>query len=473
MSKIKFGTDGWRDIIAENFTFPNVRLVAEAIAEYITKTYPQDRPVVIGYDTRFLAKDFAMAVAEVMIGSGLKAIVSKRDVPTPVIAYAAKHMNTAGAVMLTASHNPPQYCGIKYIPDYAGPATKDITDQIVANVERLQIEGTKVQSAHRDVETFDPMPDYLEYIKGKVNFDAIRKADLKIVFDPLYGTGRGYVDTLLDQAGCKVEAMNAYVDPLFGGGMPEPNPRYLGDLRDHILKTGSDLGLATDGDADRFGIMDEGGNYFTPNKVIALLLRHLVKNRGAKGSVIRTVATTHLIDRIAEHYGLEVHETPVGFKYVGEWMRKEAVVIGGEESGGLSVLGHIPEKDGILADLLVAEMVAMEGKPLSAIWRDLIDEVGFEPSNKRLDLHLTEREKEAVLTTFMSAPARFADLKVMRHEQLDGIKYILEDGSWILARPSGTEPIIRIYLEAPGLEQLERLEADVNRLVQSTQVASR
>ncbi|HEY9766618.1 MAG TPA: phosphoglucomutase/phosphomannomutase family protein, partial [Chroococcales cyanobacterium] len=369
MSKIKFGTDGWRDIIAENFTFPNVRLVARAIAEYVKDSYSDDRPVVIGYDTRFLARDFATTVAEVLEGAGIKALLSKRDVPTPVIAFAARNLNTAGAVMITASHNPPQYCGIKYIPDYAGPATKEITDRIVANVERLQKEGNQGEEGHFSIETFDPMPEYLADLRGKVDFEVIRKANLKVVFDPLYGTGRGYADVLLAEAGCQVDSIHAFVDPLFGGGMPEPNPRYLGDLRERILKTGADLGLATDGDADRFGVMDEGGNYFTPNQVIALLLRHLVKNRGAKGSVVRTVATTHLIDRIAAHYGLLVHETPVGFKFVGEWMRKEAVVIGGEESGGLSVLGHIPEKDGILADLLVAEMVAVEGKPLSAIWR--------------------------------------------------------------------------------------------------------
>lgn len=472
MSKIKFGTDGWRDIIAENFTFPNVRLVARAIADYVRGAYPADRPVVIGYDTRFLAKDFATAVAEVLEGAGIHVLLSNRDVPTPVIAFAAKHLNTAGAIMLTASHNPPQYCGIKYIPDYAGPATKDITDQIVANVERLQRDGIDWSEQKTPIASFDPMPAYLDWIQDKVDFEAIRKANLKVVFDPLYGTGRGYVDTILQGAGCQVDSIHAFVDPLFGGGMPEPNPRYLADLRERILKTGADLGLATDGDADRFGVMDEGGNYFTPNQVIALLLRHLVKNRKAKGSVVRTVATTHLIDRIAAHYGLSVHETPVGFKWVGEKMRQDRVVIGGEESGGLSVLGHIPEKDGILADLLVAEMVAVEQKPLSAIWRDLINEVGFEPANKRLDLHLTEREKEAVLCSFNDVSGRFGELKIERRENVDGTKFILEDGSWILARPSGTEPIIRIYLEAPGQEKLGRLETEVNRLVQSTQVAS-
>lgn len=464
---ITFGTDGWRDLIAEGFTFPNVRIVAAAIADYVKGAYPGDRPVLVGYDTRFLAREFAETVMAVMQDMGLQTILSDRDVPTPVIAFAARERKTAGAVMLTASHNPPGYCGIKYIPDYAGPATKDITDQIVANVRRRQASSEPLPTRRVSEPGFDPMPSYLAWIRGLVNAEPIRKAKLKVVYDALYSTGRGYLDALLSEFGCEVTLLHGQRDPLFGGGMPEPAVSQLGELIATVKAQGAALGLATDGDSDRFGVVDTEGRFYTPNQVIALLLRHLVKNRGAKGSVVRTVATTHLIDRLAQHYGVLVHETPVGFKWVGEKMRQEAVIIGGEESGGLSILGHIPEKDGILANLLVVEMVAVEGKPLKQIWADLVAEVGWDPSNRRLDLHLTQAAKDAVLEHFVErTPDAIGGQSVTHVGRADGVKLTLADGSWILVRPSGTEPIIRVYLEAASPSELDRLAAAVNETVE-------
>lgn len=465
---ITFGTDGWRDLIAEGFTFANVRVVAEAIADYVSGAYPSDRPVLVGYDTRFLAREFAETVVAVLASRGLKTLLSERDVPTPVIAFAARERRSAGAVMLTASHNPPQYCGLKYIPDYAGPATKEITDQIVQNVARHLKDVDTLPQGRAVGETFDPMPSYMAWIRGLVPSAPIRQAHLKVVYDALYSTGRGYLDALLTEYGCDVRLLHGHRDPLFGGGMPEPAVQQLGELIATVKSDRADLGLATDGDSDRFGVVDAEGTFYTPNQVIALLLRHLVKNRKQTGVVVRTVATTHLIDRLASHYGVEVRETPVGFKWVGERMRQEAVLIGGEESGGLSVLGHIPEKDGILANLLVVDMVACEGKPLKQIWADLVAEVGFDPANRRLDLHLSEAAKTSVLRMFLEAtPSAIAGQAVVDASRKDGIKLTLADGSWVLARPSGTEPIIRVYLEAASLPALDALEAAVRRLVET------
>lgn len=464
MDQITFGTDGWRDLIAEGFTFPNVRRVAAGIGRYIKATYGADRPIVIGHDTRFLARDFARTVVHVLHSEGLRTLLANRDAPTPVMAFAAQDRPTAGAVMITASHNPPQYCGIKYIPDYAGPATKEITDRIVAEIG--QVSGADLPVGASDGEIFDPAPRYREAIRKYLDFERIRGARLRVAYDAMHATGRGYTDDLLREAGCEVVSLRTTLDPLFGGAMPEPAPRFLGGLIETVTSGGMALGLSNDGDADRFGVVGEDGRYYVPNQVIALLARHLYKNRGMRGAIVRTVATTHMLDRLAEKYGLPVRETPVGFKWVGAVMRQEPVLIGGEESGGLSVLGHIPEKDGILADLLVAEMVAWEGKPLSEIWRDLVAEVGFESQTRRLDLHLSAAAKDAVMDFFRRrTPSEVAGRKVTGTRTDDGVKLLLEGDCWLLARPSGTEPIIRIYLEAPDSGSLEALHKAADALV--------
>ena len=470
MDTITFGTDGWRDLIADGFTFPNVRRVAGALARYIKSAYPPGRPVIVGHDTRFLARDFAATVIHVLQSEGLATLLADRDAPTPVIAYAARELQSAGAVMITASHNPPQYCGIKYIPDYAGPATKEITDRIVAELANVDVDGLPRGATLG--EGFDPAPSYKAAIARYLDMDRIRQAKLEVAYDAMHATGRGYTDALLAEAGCEVTLLRGTVDPYFGGAMPEPAPRYLGMMMETIREKGLALGLANDGDADRFGIVGEDGHFYTPNQVIALLARHLHKNRGMSGAIVRTVATTHLLDRLAEKYGLPLRETAVGFKWVGAVMREEAVLIGGEESGGLSVLGHIPEKDGVLADLLVTELVAWEGQPLSAIWRDLVAEVGLSPSNKRLDLHLTEPAKQSIMDHFKRrTPAEFAGRKVLESRTTDGVKLLLEGDAWLLARPSGTEPIVRIYLEAPTPEALEALERAANTLVDQVSAA--
>ena len=455
--EIKFGTDGWRGIIADDFTFPNVRKVTRAIASYLDTAYTKDRPVLIAYDTRFLADEFARTSAAVLADLGWNVKITDRDCPTPVIAYNARLLNSAGALMFTASHNPAPYCGIKYIPDYAGPATPEITDTIVANIETSsdELPGSNPSGT---ISTFDPKPDYLNFIYTLLDVEKIKSANLKVKYDALYSTSRGYLDEVLQYCGCQLESFHDWRDVLFGGGMPEPKGEQLVELVAAVKADQADLGLATDGDSDRFGIVDEQGNVLTPNTVLLVLARHLIKNKGKSGAIVRTVATTHLLDNFAAKYGLQIYETAVGFKYIGEKMRETAVLIGGEESGGLSIIGHIPEKDGVLADMLVAEAIAYEGKPLSQLVQEAIAEADGPLYNNRLDLHLTEAHKVAVINSYtQNPPSEVAGIKVKEVGRKDGIKLYLEEGSWVLLRPSGTEPLVRVYMETNSPEKLSQI----------------
>lgn len=466
---IKFGTDGWRGIIADDFTFANVCKVTRAIARYLETAYSKDRPVLIAYDTRFLADQFARTAAEILVDEGWTVKIVERDCPTPVIAYNAKHLNSAGALMFTASHNPAPYCGIKYIPDYAGPATTEITDTIVANIASASEEPPSGKNTDR-ISTFDPKPDYFKFIYTLLDVERIRSAQLKVKYDALYSTSRGYLDTVLEHCGCETETFHAHRDVLFGGGMPEPKGEQLVGLVEAVRKDSADLGLATDGDSDRFGIVDEQGNVLTPNTVLLLLARHLLKNKGKTGAIVRTVATTHLLDNLAAKYGLELHETAVGFKYIGQKMRETDVLIGGEESGGLSVIGHIPEKDGVLADMLVAEAIAYEGKPLSQLVEEAIAEAGGPLYNHRLDLHLSNPHKAAVLDSFTkNPPTDVAGIKVKEVGRKDGIKLYLEDGGWVLLRPSGTEPLMRVYMETDSPEKQNQIASHMEKVIHQIQ----
>lgn len=469
---IKFGTDGWRAIIADQFTFDNVELVTKAIAAYIKTAYPAEKPVIIGYDTRFLADKFALRAAETLNKLGFNVLITEIDAPTPVVAYAAKNLNSAGALMFTASHNPPEYCGIKYIPDYAGPATPDITDVIVENVAKLQQGDESVVSpAEKEgtTERFDPKPEYFKWIDTLIDFDKIKSANIPVYYDPLFATGRDYFDGILEKHDIKVTTINNWIDPLYGGAMPEPKPEFLEELIALLKENPGSIGFSNDGDADRFGVVDDNGKYVTPNEVIAILFKHLVKNKNRKGSVVKTVATSQMIDKIAKMYGdIKVHETPVGFKYVGQVMRQEDVIVGGEESGGLSIWGHIPEKDGILANLAILEAIAYAGKPLSQMVTELKNEIGTHYINHRIDLHLTEETKDAAMKMFNeNPPSEVAGIKVKEINRADGIKFIMEDGeSWILVRASGTEPLLRIYFETDSQDKLDKLVNDIKAIVE-------
>jgi phosphomannomutase len=455
--QIKFGTDGWRGIIADDFTFANVCKVTRAIAAYLSTAYTQDRPVLVAYDPRFLADKFARMSAEILADLGWTVKIVDRDCPTPVIAYNARLLNSAGALMFTASHNPAAYCGIKYIPDYAGPATLAITDTIVANLDHAS--DAPPENKHSDkITTFDPQPEYFKFIYTLLDVDRIRSAKLKVKYDAMYSTSRGYLDQVLLHCGCEIETFHMQRDVLFGGGMPEPKAELLGELIAAVRQDKADLGMATDGDADRFGVVDELGNMLTPNTVLLVLAKHLIKNKGKTGAIVRTVATTHLLDNFAAKHGIPLIETAVGFKYIGEKMREIPVLIGGEESGGLSILGHIPEKDGILADMLIAEAIAYEGKPLSQIVAEVIAEADGPLYNRRLDLHLDNAHKQTVMKTYTEhPPTQIAGIDVKEVGRQDGVKFYLTDGSWVLLRASGTEPLIRVYLETHSAAQLTKL----------------
>ncbi|WP_449240392.1 phosphoglucomutase/phosphomannomutase family protein [Desulfoscipio gibsoniae] len=490
MKKIKFGTDGWRGIIADDFTFDNLRIVSQAVAEYINGLDAGHKGVVVGYDNRFLSDRFADTVADVMIQNGIKVYLSGEPLPTPVTAFAVKVHEAAGAVMLTASHNPPEYNGFKFIPDYAGPALPYITGAIEENIARLQ--GRAAQMYRGDQEQamelaavlngagaagkavrageprvaeriiIDPRAEYFEHLEQLVDMEAIGRANLQIMVDPMYGSGMGYLDVLLKKAGCRVEECRCCRDPLFGGGMPEPTCETLDGVCSWVKGEQGSLGLALDGDADRFGIIDSGGVYITPNQFLPLLYHHLITVKGIVGPVTRTVATTHMLDRIAARHGLRVYETAVGFKYIGQNLLEKGCVLGGEESGGLSIKGHIPEKDGILAGMLVAEMVAVHGKSLLAIADDVAEEYGVRLYSERLDVRTTPYKKQTVLEKLRQfSPAGLAGTEVTGRIALDGIKLVLDSGEWVLVRASGTEPLFRIYVESDRQERIKELGREV------------
>jgi alpha-D-glucose phosphate-specific phosphoglucomutase len=467
MKRIKFGTDGWRAVMADEFTFSNVKLVTQAIAHFLQEHPLKENGVIIGYDNRFLSEHFAAEVAKVMAGNGIKALVVNRATPTPVTAFAITTYQACGAVMLTASHNPPEYNGIKFIPEYAGPALPAVTDRIeeelaqVIKTGAVRVMPLKEAGGQGLYEEFDPMPPYKKHLKKLIDLDAISRANLKIFVDPMYGAGINYLDEIFAKAGCPVTALHNFRDPLFGGSLPEPSARVLGELRERVLEEKADLGLALDGDADRFGVIDTNGDYLVPNKVLSLLYYHLLTARGLKGPVARTVATTHLLDRMARSFGFQVDETPVGFKYIGESMMKRGSIMGGEESGGLSIQGHIPEKDGILACLLMAEIRAVHGQTLSEILHRIEKEFGG-AATERLDLRVEPQEKERISGEIKSfAPETFSGRQVRERCTKDGLKLILEDGSWLLIRASGTEPLFRIYVETDSQKRIKEIQDQV------------
>lgn len=464
---ISFGTDGWRGIIADDFTFANVTLVTQAIADYLVEQGLAHRGVVIGYDNRFLSDRFAATVAAVLKGRGIPVLMSERARPTPVIAFAVRHYEAAGAVMLTASHNPPEYNGLKFIPEYAGPALPPVTRAIEAHLRRREAGGT-TEVMSRDgaaVRGIDPDPAYHRHLASLIDFEAIRRARMRVVVDPLYGAGIGYLEEILGAAGATVEALHAYRDPLFGGSLPDPSAKHLRELREKVLVSGAHLGLGLDGDADRLGLIDAGGVYISPNQFFALVAFHLYEARQWRGPLARTVATTHLVDRIARAYGQEVIETPVGFKYIGQCLLERGAVAGGEESGGLSVRGHIPEKDGIMAGLLAVEIVATHGKSLAALLEEVMNRFGRLHSD-RIDIRTTQAEKERVLKKLGDfAPPELGGGRVARRVALDGVKLIRKDGAWVLVRASGTEPVFRIYAEAGTPDEVAAIHNEVRAML--------
>lgn len=463
MSRISFGTSGWRGIFCEDFTFENVKVVTQAIADHLRSRGQESKGLIVGYDSRFMGERFARETARVLAGAGIKSYVCDRDTPTPVIAFEILRRKTAGGINFTASHNPPEYNGLKFSPDWGGPAlpetTGDIEERANAMLGELCYKEMTLDNAFRAglVEEIDPRPGYFEAIRKIIDFSIIARSGMTIGIDPLYGTGRGYLDTLLMEAGVKVITLNDHRDPYFGGLPPEPSQSHIGDFI-ALVKGNPDigLGLATDGDADRYGIVDGDGSFIEPNYILALLLDYLVRVKGQKGAVARSVATSHFVDAVAAHHGIEVLETPVGFKFIGEYIRDDRILIGGEESAGLTVRGHVPDKDGILACLLVAEMVAAEGKPLTKLLNELYQRVG-EFHTRRENLRLTPELEEALPGKLAAPPKELAGKKVAKVITIDGAKFLFDDGTWVLFRKSGTEPVVRVYAEGRSDRELETL----------------
>jgi phosphomannomutase len=465
---IRFGTSGWRAIVADEFTVANIRLAVAGIAAYV-KTQPGPHRVLVGRDPRFLGESFVEEAARVLAGAGVTPIVIPEAAPTPAIAYAVRTLKTSGAINFTASHNPPQYNGIKFSSSDGAPALPEVTGKIEAAIAALNpAEIVNAKTERFAGETVDVKPAFLKRLAELVDLKAIAKSGIKVVYDPFWGAGRGYLSDLLRDAGVRVETVHDYRDVLFGGHAPEPADELLGDARAKMREMGSglgaDLGVATDGDADRFGVVDKDGTFIQPNYIIALLFDYLVETRGWKNGVAKSVATTNLINALADYHKVPLYETPVGFKYIGALIDEDKIAIGGEESAGLTIRGHVPEKDGVIAGLLVAEMVATRAKSLGVQLKELFGKVGsFYPV--RENFRLTAEVMAAFTEKMKADPTELGGRGVVQVVRTDGLKLILEDGSWVCYRLSGTEPVVRAYTEARNEKDMEALKAAAEKFV--------
>ncbi len=465
MRHISFGTSGWRGILCEDFTFDNVRTVTQAIADHLRASGEAAKGVVIGCDTRFMGRRFAEATAEVLTGAGIKAFLCTRDLPTPVISFEILRRGAAGGINFTASHNPSEYNGIKFSPAWGGAALPETTRDIEQRANQMlgevcYSELSLAEAARQGLlEAIDPREQYLADLERKIDFDAIRQIG-KLALNPLYGTARGYLDQPLKKRNISYVIINDYLDPYFGGQPPEPSEAHIPDFISLVKDDPTiRLGLATDGDADRFGILDADGSYIEPNYIIALLLDYLLRVRKMTGGVARSVATSHFVDAVAKKHGVPVFETPVGFKYIGDLITQDKIVIGGEESAGLTIKGHVPEKDGILACFLVAEMVAREGKTVRELLERMYGEVGRFVT-RRANLRLSSELEEGYRQKVAAVPKELAGTRVIDVITVDGVKLLLADGAWLLFRKSGTEPVVRLYGEASSEARLgEVMEA--------------
>ena len=465
---ISFGTDGWRAVISDTFTYDNLRLIAQAIADYVWSIAERDQPeMVVGFDTRFLSDRYAREVARVMAGNGIVAHLTRADAPTPAISYAVVEKGAEVGVMITASHNPPRYNGLKLKASFGGSVLPEQSRLVEARLARNQREarGPNLMDFQQAVDMnlirlFDPAWAYYQHLSTLLDLDVISGAELRVVADAMYGSGRGVFRDLLRRSRCMLHEIRSEMNPGFGGIHPEPMGHYLQALSAAIQANHADVGLATDGDADRIGAMDGRGNFVDPHHIFALTLRYLVEERGWTGAVVKTVSTTRMINRLAKRYELPLHETPVGFNYIADYMLNGDVLIGGEESGGLSIKGHIPEGDGILMGMLLLEVMASSGAPLHELVEDIQNEVG--PAKyARTDIPLKRPvpKPEMVKRLSEQAPAELAGQSVVEVSTVDGVKYILANDAWLLIRPSGTEPVLRVYAEAPTDDEVEALLA--------------
>jgi phosphoglucomutase len=460
VTDIRFGTSGWRAVIAEEFTYENARRVTAAIGSVLSAEGRGGGLVLLGYDTRFMADRFAADAARVLAAQGFSCEIASRPVPTPVLAFEIRRRKAAAGINFTASHNPPQYLGIKFSTHDGAPALPELTRKVEAFVAATP---EVPAPAAAEIRSFDPAGPYLEDLARKVSAADAGRGAPHLALDFRYGTSSGFLDAFLERSGARLSRLHAERDPLFGGQSPQCGEKELAKLAEEVRRQSSRLGLATDGDADRFGVLDEAGRYVQPNWVLALLLHDLLGRRGRRGGVARSVATTHALDALAKKFGVPLYETPVGFKFIGELLLAGKIVLGGEESAGLTVEGHVPEKDGILADLMTAEMLGATGKTLAALSADLEKEIG-PYRTARVDLALTPKAKTALAERKRSPPSAVGGRRVASVNQIDGLKLIFDDGSWILIRESGTEPVARLYIEARSDADVAVLTSEVRKL---------
>ncbi|HKJ27692.1 MAG TPA: phosphoglucomutase/phosphomannomutase family protein [Anaerolineales bacterium] len=472
---IHFGTDGWRAVISDTFTFSNLRSVTQAIADALLAenrnngalnvSGRHDLGIVVGYDTRFLSDRYAMDVSRVLAANGFHVYLAQADCPTPAISFAIPQLKSIAGIMITASHNAPRYNGIKMKASYGGSAPSEQCRRVEVYLNDNEVRGRGPNQMDYQlaremdlIERFNPIPMYYEHLRKLIDFDAIAENPLRVVVDSMYGSGRGAIKGILQGTGCEVYEIRGEMNPGFGGVHPEPIAKHLGPLAGAISQGHGVLGLATDGDADRIGAMDERSNFVDPHKIMALSFKHLVEKRGMTGAAVRTVSTTRMIDRLAEKYGMPVHETPVGFNHIADLMMTNDVLLGGEESGGISFKGHIPEGDGVLMGLLMVELVAASGGSLYELVEDLLQEVG-PVFYERTDLRLRRPVEKNQMTKRLAedAPAAIGGENIAKIATTDGCKYILNDDSWLLIRPSGTEPVLRVYAEGRSPEMVKAL----------------
>ncbi len=463
MAKIKFGTDGWRGVIAEDFTFDNVRACARGVADYLKRTGQAGRGLVVGYDTRFASEEFAAAAAEVIAASGIKVTLCQKPAPTPVISYTVTATGSAGAIIITASHNPGRWNGFKYKDASGASAPVEVAAEIERGANEVAAGGEidrmpLAKALEKKLITYhDPDPAYFAQVNRLIALEPVRRSGLKVIVDSMYGAGSGYFRRLLDGGNIFITEIHGERNPAFPGIQPEPIARFLGDLSATVVREKADVGLATDGDADRIGIVDEKGRFLNQHQVFALLALYLLEVRGERGAIIKTLTSTDMLYRLGEIYGVPVFETPVGFKYVAPLMMEKNALIGGEESGGYGFRGHVPERDGILAGLYFLDLIIRTGKKPSQLLEYLFSKVG-EHHYDRIDVHIQPEDREVLNARLSRQTVKTIEGKdVARLDTRDGYRYVLSDGSWLLIRFSGTEPLIRIYAEAHTPQQVQRL----------------
>ncbi|MCH7998229.1 MAG: phosphoglucomutase/phosphomannomutase family protein [Chloroflexi bacterium] len=467
-SPIRFGTDGWRAVIADEFTFENVRACAQATALQVQETGHADRGMVVGYDTRFASEEFAAAVAEVLAANGIPVYLCDRPAPTPVIGYAILQRKAAGSVVITASHNPAQYSGFKVRTEYAGAAPPEVLTRIEAllarsgRAPRLPLAEAKAKGL---VETFDPQPEYLAHVSELVDLGSLRAAGLRVVVDSMHGAGAGYLRRLLAGGKTQIWEVRSARNPAFPGmHNPEPIPRNLSPLRRAIRRHRAQVGLATDGDADRLGVLDGEGRFVNQLQTFALLTYYLLEVRGLRGPIIKSLTTTGMVPRLGELYGVPVHETAVGFKHLGPKMRETDAIIAGEESGGYAFRGHLPERDGIVSGLYFLDLMARRRKGAADLVAELFDKVGPHYYD-RVDIEMSPQERTRMESRLAGLrPNSIAGMKVTAIDRMDGLRFRLGDGAWALIRLSDTEPLMRIYTEVPREELVTKVLSEVREL---------